>query len=141
MLIILPLFGIVAGRTNIFRNVNSCSCWCVPVLGNVVPYATLRQEVKVNSDNLMYHNYIFLQGPAEYVQDVRKLLVMYGLVVASHFLVGLIVLMVLCSKTLKWIRNIETKYRTCMTVCAPIAVHNEYRMCMCVYMCTYSSTQ
>lgn len=37
---------------------------------------------------------------------------MYGLVIASHFLAGLTILAVLRYKTLKWIRNVDTDYRT-----------------------------
>ena len=50
------------------------------------------------------------QGTAEFVHDVRKLLVLYGVVISSHFLVGLVVLCILYRKVLMWIRNLKNSY-------------------------------
>ena len=45
VVIVVGLFGVVAGSTNILQNTDMCSCWCAPVLSNVMPYATHTQEV------------------------------------------------------------------------------------------------
>ena len=58
-----------------------------------------------------------LQGTARFVHGMRKLLVVYGVIVSSHFLVGLIVLCVLYTKVLKWIRNLKNSYSMYMESC------------------------
>ena len=45
VLIVMVFFAIVAGSSEIVQNTNSCSCWCAPVLGNVLPYAIHREKV------------------------------------------------------------------------------------------------
>jgi hypothetical protein len=43
--IVLGLFGVVAGSTDVLQNTDICSCWCAPVLSNVMPYAVHIQQV------------------------------------------------------------------------------------------------
>ena len=45
MVIVMIQFGAVAGRTNLVTNANKCSCWCLPVYGNVLPLAGLTEHV------------------------------------------------------------------------------------------------
>ena len=45
VVIVLTLFGAVAATTSIIQDTNQCSCWCAPLLGNVVPYAIHIDEV------------------------------------------------------------------------------------------------
>ena len=48
-------FGGLAGNTNIVSGASECSCWCIPELGNVLPYAIPRDQVcLVNADKLFY---------------------------------------------------------------------------------------
>ena len=37
--IVLLLFGALAGYSHLVNNANECSCWCLPVYGNVLPLA------------------------------------------------------------------------------------------------------
>ncbi|CAI8054987.1 hypothetical protein GBAR_LOCUS30006 [Geodia barretti] len=98
--IVLGLFGVVAGSTNILQNADICSCWCAPVLSNVMPYAVHIQ-----------------QGTAEFVHNVRKLLVAYGAVITTHFLVGLVALVTIYHKCLKRIRQLKNNYDPSKTCC------------------------
>ena len=43
--VVLSLFGILAARTSLVSDANSCSCWCFPYLGNVLPYSAGRDLV------------------------------------------------------------------------------------------------
>lgn len=53
-------FGVLAKTTNIVSGASECSCWCVPELGNILPYAIPRDQVymllhvTVHAVNLSY---------------------------------------------------------------------------------------
>ena len=46
MVIVMLMFGSIAGQTNLVTHAESCSCYCLPVLGNVVPFVARRDEVR-----------------------------------------------------------------------------------------------
>ena len=51
-IILMVTFGGLAGNTNIVSGASECSCWCIPELGNVLPYAIPRDQVcLVNANN------------------------------------------------------------------------------------------
>lgn len=61
MIIVMVQFGVVAGQTNLVTNANKCSCWCIPVYGNVLPLAGITENVSnVNNIKLPYSWLIFL---------------------------------------------------------------------------------
>ena len=37
--IVLLVFGVLAGYSHLVSSANQCSCWCLPVYGNVLPLA------------------------------------------------------------------------------------------------------
>ena len=47
--LVLTLFGIVVGSAEVVQNTNGCSCWCAPVLINVIPFAIPRQNVHTHT--------------------------------------------------------------------------------------------
>ena len=47
MVIVMLFFGGIASQTNLVSNAESCSCFCLPVIGNVVPFVGSRDEVRV----------------------------------------------------------------------------------------------
>ena len=49
LLPVIPLaitFGTLAVHTNIISGASDCSCWCLPELGNILPYAIPRDNVR-----------------------------------------------------------------------------------------------
>ena len=47
MVIISIQFGLIAGDSSIIEDAAKCSCWCMPMYGNVLPYAFARDDVSV----------------------------------------------------------------------------------------------
>ena len=45
LVIVVTVFGSLAGTTHIVEAANACSCWCSPHLGNVLPFSLGRDEV------------------------------------------------------------------------------------------------
>ena len=41
------VFGAVAVSTGVVSDTNDCSCWCAPLLGNVLPYAIGKDYVSL----------------------------------------------------------------------------------------------
>lgn len=56
MVIVVVQFGVVAGQTNLVTNANKCSCWCLPVYGNVLPLAGITENVS----NVNCHAALFM---------------------------------------------------------------------------------
>ena len=56
MVIVMVAFAGVVGGTDLLSRVDTCSCWCRPSLGNVVPYAHAR-------DTVSYHMQLQISHP------------------------------------------------------------------------------
>ena len=47
MFIVMIIFGAITGQTGIVKNANDCSCYCFPMIGNVLPNAYARDQVSM----------------------------------------------------------------------------------------------
>ena len=47
MFIVMIIFGAITGQTGIVKNANDCSCYCFPMIGNVLPNAYSRDQVSM----------------------------------------------------------------------------------------------
>ena len=47
MVVLMIIFGTISATTSIVTQATECSCWCLPVFGNVVPYAFPKDKVSV----------------------------------------------------------------------------------------------
>ena len=47
--IVMIIFGTLAGSSNLVTDANKCSCWCLPVYGNVLPFAGLTENTSIVS--------------------------------------------------------------------------------------------
>ena len=45
VVIVMVTFGTITGQTRVLGKVDKCSCWCKPIIGNVLPWAYGRDEV------------------------------------------------------------------------------------------------
>ena len=45
MVLVMLLFAVVVTDTDLLQDVNNCSCWCRPSLGNIIPSAKGRDPV------------------------------------------------------------------------------------------------
>ena len=89
--VLIVTFGGLAGSTNIVSGTSECSCWCIPELGNVLPYAIPRDQVSlVNAyyTPLVHHCMCapLLQPTVEYVWHVTKLVVAFGILLFLNYL-------------------------------------------------------
>ena len=52
VVVMVSFAGVVKSSPHYIGNINSCSCWCLPVYGNVLPYALPRDEVRFKGGSL-----------------------------------------------------------------------------------------
>ena len=57
MVTLMIIFGSISATTTIVTQANECSCWCLPVFGNVVPYAFPKDRVGVCMYQAKLSNY------------------------------------------------------------------------------------
>jgi hypothetical protein len=114
--IVLFLFGVLAGYSHLVSSANQCSCWCLPVYGNVLPLANATptddvRTINVKQSCLSFINSLcLLQATSHYVYDVNILLVSNGVVLGTHHLVVFVLLVVIYSKLLRYIKKIRHEY-------------------------------
>ena len=132
MVVVVTVFGSLVGTTRLVKDANACSCWCFPVLGNILPFSLGRDEVRckwlssmvikaVKPLSLVEDTYscshtslnflplYFLQESAEYLWHVRKLLSAYAAMLFVNFLVVFIVMAGLYCLILKEFRSISSR--------------------------------
>ena len=61
MVTFMIIFGSISATTTIVTQANDCSCWCLPVFGNVVPYAFPKDKVGVCIPNKLLLKTDFVQ--------------------------------------------------------------------------------
>lgn len=57
MVVQMIIFGTISAATTIVTQATECSCWCLPVFGNVVPYAFPKDKVSVCMYQVKTTNY------------------------------------------------------------------------------------
>ncbi|XP_064392957.1 transmembrane protein 116-like [Halichondria panicea] len=93
IVVVMIFFGIVSSATNLVSKANSCSCYCLPALGNVLPYVLPRDV-----------------GSAMYQYSANSVIFMYGMILMAHYLVCLIMLVVIYRKLLMYIKAMRKEY-------------------------------
>ena len=106
-------FGGLAGSTNIVSGASECSCWCIPELGNVLPYAIPRDQVRlmnVQSIILLMMCAPLIQPTAHYVWHIAKLVVAFGSLLFLNYLTVFVLLAVLYWRIMRHIRMLREGY-------------------------------
>lgn len=136
MVLVMSVFGVIAGRTTIVTEAQRCSCWCRPVFGNILPYAIKRDSVcEPRSFAVIIACYTVhhpMQATAQYVHNIRILIASYGVLVGAHYLVVFFLLLVVYYKILKYIKKMQL---TIGTVCRLTWGRNAQCSCTSIVTC------
>jgi hypothetical protein len=95
MVLVMLLFAAVVANTHLLQDVNDCSCWCRPSLGNIIPSAKGRDP-----------------ATTEFRGSVRKLVVAFAAVIGTHFLAGFIILVIVYGSMIRMIRRMRERNAT-----------------------------
>ena len=104
-------FGGLAGSTSIVSGASECSCWCIPELGNVLPYAIPRDQVSlVNAKTTFMMCAPSIQPTAVYVWHIAKLVVAFGSLLFLNYLTVFVLLIILYWRIMRHISTLREGY-------------------------------
>ena len=104
------IFATVVTDTDLLEDVNKCSCWCRPSLGNIIPSAKGRDHVGFTTERDTVYSYVAaLQETVEFMANLRKLVVAFAALIGTHFLAGFIILLFIYGLMIKTIRKIKKR--------------------------------